>query len=63
MIRLARLTAAISRPTVSGGPERLVVLLAATRLGRLRPLRGNIASRPVGRKFPLGPVEVIIRPV
>src|SRR5205823_4762764 len=51
-IRLARPTAAISRPTVSGGPERLVVLLAATRLGRLRPLPGNIAIR----NLPLGAV-------
>ena len=44
-IRIGRLTAIISRLTRRSDPERLVVLLAATRLGRLRPPRGNIATR------------------
>jgi hypothetical protein len=59
--RTDRLTAIISRPTGRGDPERPVVLLAATRLGRLRPLRGNIT-----RHMPLGPVEVVevvVRPI
>jgi len=53
--RTGRLTAIISRLTGRGDPERLVVLLAATRLGRLRPPRGNVTPRHV----PLGPVEVV----
>ena len=60
--RIDRLTAIISRLTGRGDPERLVVLLAATRLGRLRPPRGNITTRPL----PLGPVEVVevvVRPI
>ena len=60
--RTGRLTAIISRLTGRGDPERLVVLLAATRLGRLRPPRGNITTRPL----PLGPVEVVevvVRPI
>jgi len=57
--RIGRPTATISRPIVSGGPEHLVVLLATTRLGRLRPPRRNIATRHP----PLGPVEVVVRPI
>jgi hypothetical protein len=60
--RIGRLTAIISRLTGQGDPERLVVLLVATRLGRLRPPRGNITTGDV----PLGPVEVVevvVRPV
>src|SRR6185369_15805803 len=53
--RIDRLTAIISRRIGRGDPERLVVLLAATRLGRLRPPRGNI----IARHLPLGPVEVV----
>ena len=55
--RVSRPTAAISRPTVRGDPERLVVLLAATRLGRLWPPRGHIATR----HLPLGPIKVVVR--
>jgi len=51
--------AIVSRPTVTGGPEHLVVLPAATRLGPLGPHLRNIAVR----NLPLGPVEVIIGPV
>jgi hypothetical protein len=60
--RIDRLTAIISRLTGRGDPKRLVVLLAATRLRRLRPPRGNITPRPL----PLGPVEVVevvVRPI
>jgi hypothetical protein len=60
--RIDRLTAIIGRLTGRSDPERLVVLLAATRLGRLRPPRGNITTRPL----PLGPVEVVevvVRPI
>jgi len=60
--RIDRLTAIISRLVVRSDPERLVVLLAATRLGRLRPPRGNITTR----HLPLGPVEVVevvVRPI
>jgi hypothetical protein len=57
--RIDRLTAIISRLTGGGDPECLVVLLAATRLGRLRPPRGNITTR----HLPLGPVEVVVRPI
>jgi len=60
--RIDRLTAIISRRIGRGDPERLVVLLAATRLGRLRPPRGNITAR----HLPLGPVEVVevvVRPI
>jgi hypothetical protein len=56
--RIDRLTI-ISRRTGRGDPERLVVLLAATRLGRLRPPRGNITTR----HLPLGAVEVVVRPI
>jgi hypothetical protein len=58
-IRIGRPTATISRPTVGGGPEHLVVFLATTRLGWLRPPRRNIATR----HLPLGPVEVVVRPI
>ena len=61
-IPVGRLAAIISRLTLRSGPEHLVVLLAATRLGRLRPPRGNIAAR----HLPPGPVEVVevvVRPV
>jgi hypothetical protein len=57
--RIDRLTAIISRRTGRGDPERLVVLLAATRLGRLRPPRGNITTR----HLPLGAIEVVVRPI
>jgi hypothetical protein len=60
--RIDRLTAITGRLTGRGGPERLVVLLAATRLGRHRPPRGNITTR----HLPLGPVEVVevvVRPI
>jgi hypothetical protein len=60
--RIDRLTAIVSRLTGRGDPERLVVLLAAPRLGRLRPPRGNITTR----YLPLGPVEVVevvVRPI
>jgi hypothetical protein len=56
--RIDRLTI-ISRRIGRGDPERLVVLLAATRLGRLRPPRGNITTR----HLPLGAVEVVVRPI
>jgi hypothetical protein len=62
MFRIDRLTAIISRLTGRGGPKRLVVLLAAARLGRLRSPRGNITTRDV----PLGSVEVVevvVRPI
>ena len=61
-IPVGRRTTVISRLTLGSGPEYLVVLLATTRLGRLRPPRGNITTRPL----PLGPVEVVeivVRPV
>jgi hypothetical protein len=57
--RIDRLTAITSRLTFRSDPERLVVLLAATRLGRLRPPRGNITTR----HLPVGPVKVVIRPI
>ena len=57
-----RLTTVISRLTLRSGPEHLVIFLATTRLGRLRPPRGNIATRhpPLG---PVEAVEVVVRPV
>jgi hypothetical protein len=57
--RIDRLTAIIGRLSGRGDPERLVVLLAATRLGRLRPPRGNITTR----HLPLGAIEVVVRPI
>jgi hypothetical protein len=60
--RIDRLTAIISRLTSRSDPERVVVLLAAPRLGRLRPPRGNITARHLS----LGPVEVVevvVRPI
>jgi len=53
-IPVGRPTAIISRLILRSGPEHLVVLLATTRLGRLRPPRGNIATR----HLPPGPVEI-----
>ena len=60
--RIDRLTAIISRLAARSDPERLVVLFAATRLGRLRLPRGNITTR----QLPIGPVEVVkvvVRPI
>jgi hypothetical protein len=64
-IPVGRPTAIISRLTLRSGPEHLVVLLATTRLGRLRPPRGNIASRllPPGPVEVVEVVEVVVRPV
>ena len=64
-IPVGRLAAIISRLTLRSGPEHLVVLLAATRLGRLRPPRGNIAARhlPPGPLGLIEVVEVVVRPV
>jgi len=49
--------------TVRGGPERLVVLLATARLGRLRSWRGNVVTRSASGNLPLRPGIVIIRPI
>jgi hypothetical protein len=53
--RTGPFTAIISRLTGRGDPKRLVIFLAAPRLRRLRPPRGNITIR----RLPLGPVEVV----